>query len=260
MWLPVDLEVCDVHRKPCARRGATRLSAATIFRLSKDGLGDKAGSMIVSELAYDTTEPTIDSEIIKLKTSGANIFVDISTPKFAAQAIKKIYELGWTPVHILDNVASSIGSVIKPAGTEKTQGILSTSYLKDPTDPTWANDPPVRQWRAFMEKYLPDGDQSSSLTVVGYAVSETLLQVLKQCGDDLTRQNIMHQASNLQRFRSEMLLPDIEIDTSPTGIGSSPRSREQRPRSARISVLTRNERYASDWKSHVCSWQAYNAP
>jgi branched-chain amino acid transport system substrate-binding protein len=179
----------------------------------KDGLGDKAASMISLELTYDPTEPTVDSQIVRLKASGVDVFVNISTPKFAAQSIKKIYELGWSPVHILDNVSNSVASVIKPAGFEKAQGIVSTSYLKDPSDPTWTNDPAIRTWRAFMEKYLPDGDQTSTFAVTAYAVSETLVQVLRQCGDDLTRENVMRQAANLKHLQSGMLLPGIEINT-----------------------------------------------
>ncbi len=180
----------------------------------KDGLGDKAKTMIVSEQPYETSDPTVDSQIINLKASGADVFFNVTTPKFAAQAIKKAYEIGWKPVHLLNNVSNSVGSVLKPAGLEASNGILSTGYLKDPTDPTWDNDPAKKEWLAFMDKYLPDGDKTSSFTVYGYSVAQTLAQVLKQCGDDLTRENVMKQAANLKELQLPMALPGIKINTS----------------------------------------------
>jgi branched-chain amino acid transport system substrate-binding protein len=180
----------------------------------KDGLGAKAKTMIVSELPYETTDPTVDSQIINLKASGADVFFNVTTPKFAAQAIKKAHEIGWNPVHLLNNVSNSVGSVLKPAGLEASKGILSTQYLKDPTDPTWNNDAGKKEWAAFMDKYYPDGDKTSSFTVYGYTVAQTLVQVLKQCGDDLTRENIMKHAANLKGLELPMLLPGIKINTS----------------------------------------------
>jgi branched-chain amino acid transport system substrate-binding protein len=178
----------------------------------KDGLNGKL--KIVSELPYETSDPTVDSQIINLKASGADVFFNVTTPKFAAQAIKKAHEIGWNPVHLLNNVSNSVGSVLKPAGLEASKGILSTQYLKDPTDPTWDNDAGKKDWVAFMDKYYPDGDKASSFTVYGYSVAQTLAQVLKQCGDDLTRENVMKQAASLKSLEQPMLLPGIRINTS----------------------------------------------
>jgi branched-chain amino acid transport system substrate-binding protein len=179
----------------------------------KDGLGREI-SMIVAEERYDTSEPTVDSQIIKLKASGATILVNITTPKYAAQAIKKVSELQWKPIHILNNVSSSIGAVIRPAGFENSQGILTTAYAKDPTDLQWKDDPAMKEWVAFMDKYYPEGDRSSSFNAFGYQIARTLAQVLKQAGDNLTRENIMRQAAALKNFESGLLLPGIRINTS----------------------------------------------
>ncbi|HET7884670.1 MAG TPA: ABC transporter substrate-binding protein [Bradyrhizobium sp.] len=182
----------------------------------KDGLGDKAASMIVAEESYETSEPTIDSHIVKLKSTGADIFFDVTTPKFAAQAIKKAGEIEWKALHILNNVSASVGSVLKPAGFENAQGILSAAYIKDASDPQWDNDPGMKEFVEFLTKYYPDGNKLDQSTGVGYSVAQTLVQVLKQCGDNLTRENVMKQAASLKDFRSEMLLPGITINTSPT--------------------------------------------
>jgi ABC-type branched-subunit amino acid transport system substrate-binding protein len=182
----------------------------------KDGLGAKARSMIVAQESYETTEPSIDDHIVKLKASGADVFVDITTPKFAAQAIKKVAEIGWKPLHILNNVSASVGAVIKPAGFENAQDIISANYLKDASDPQWANDPGMKQFLEFMAKDFPEGNKLDGSTVVGYGVAQTLVQVLKQCGDNLTRANVMKQAANLKNFRTEVLLPGITVNTSPT--------------------------------------------
>jgi ABC-type branched-subunit amino acid transport system substrate-binding protein len=182
----------------------------------KDGLGAKGASMIVAEESYETTEPTIDNHIVKLKSSGADVFMDITTPKFAAQAIKKVAEIEWKPLHFLNNVSASVGSVIRPAGYPNAQDIVSANYLKDASDPQWNDDPGMKAFYAFMAKDFPEGDRLDGGTVVGYSVATTLVQVLKQCGDDLTRDNVMKQAANLKNFRVETLLPGIKIDTSPT--------------------------------------------
>jgi branched-chain amino acid transport system substrate-binding protein len=182
----------------------------------KDGLGARAASMIIVEESFETTEPTIDNHIVKLKSSGADVFVDIGTPKFAAQAIKKVAEIDWKPLHILNNVSASVGSVIKPAGYENAQGIISAAYLKDVSDPQWDNDPGMKQFLDFLAKDFPEGNKLDGSTVVGYGVSQTLVQVLKQCGDDLTRENVMKQAASLKDFRTEVLLPGIKINTSAT--------------------------------------------
>ncbi len=182
----------------------------------KDGLGAKAGSMIIAEESYETTEPTIDNHIVKLKSTGADVFFSVTTPKFAAQAIKKIAEIEWKPLHLLNNVSASVGSVIKPAGFDNAQDIVSAAYLKDTTDPQWANDAGMKEYLDFMTKDFPEGDKLDNGTVVGFSVAQTLVQVLKQCGDDLTRANIMKQAASLKGFRVGMLLPGITINTSPT--------------------------------------------
>ena len=182
----------------------------------KDGLGAKASSMIVAEESYETTEPTIDNHIVKLKSTGADIFFNVTTPKFAAQAIKKIAEIEWKPLHILNNVSFSVGSVIKPAGFENAQGIISAAYIKDPSDPQWDNDAGMKEFLNFLAKDFPEGNKLDASVIVGYGVAQTMVQVLKQCGDNLTRENIMKQAANLKDFRTEVLLPGIKINTSPT--------------------------------------------
>src|ERR1700694_1936969 len=181
----------------------------------KDGLGPKAASMIIAEESFETTEPTIDNHIVKLKSTGADVFVDIATPKFAAQAIKKIAEIDWKPMHFLNNVSASVGSVIKPAGYENAQGIISAAYLKDVSDPQWNNDPGMKEFYAFLEKDFPEGNKLDGSVVVGYGVSQTLVKVLQACGDNLTRENIMKQAASLKDFRTEVLLPGIKINTGP---------------------------------------------
>ena len=182
----------------------------------KDGLGAKAATMIVGEQGYETTEPLVDSEVVRLQSTGANVFFNVATPKFAAQAIKKASEIGWKPLHILNNVSASIGSVLKPAGFEHAQGIVSAAYLKDAADEQWKNDADMKAWNAFMDKYVPDGDKKDSSHIYAYSVTRTMVQVLKQCGDDLTRENIMKQAANLRNFEPGLLLPGIAVNTSPT--------------------------------------------
>jgi ABC-type branched-subunit amino acid transport system substrate-binding protein len=182
----------------------------------KDGLGAKAASMIIAEESFETSEPTIDNHIVKLKASGADVFVDIATPKFAAQAIKKVAEIEWKALHFLNNVSASVGSVIKPAGYENSQGIISAAYLKDASDPQWDNDPGMKKFYDFLAKDYPEGNKLDGSTVVAYGVAQTLVEVLTKCGDDLTRANVMKQAANLKDFRTEVLLPGIKINTSPT--------------------------------------------
>ena len=182
----------------------------------KDGLGAKASSMIVAEESFETTEPTVDNHVVKLKSTGADIFFNVTTPKFAAQAIKKVAEIDWKPLHILNNVSASVGSVIKPAGFENAQGIISAAYLKDVSDPQWDNDAGMKEFLNFLAKEFPEGNKLDASVIVGYAVAQTMVQVLKQCGDNLTRENIMKQAASLKDFRTEVLLPGIRINTSPT--------------------------------------------
>ena len=181
----------------------------------KDGLGAKAASMIVSELPYEVADPTVDSQIVTLKSKGADVFFNVTTPKFAAQAIRKSAEIGWKPVHLLNNVSNSVGSVLKPAGLEASKDILSTGYIKDWTDPTWKNDAAMKEWEAFMTKYFPDGDKTSTFTVYGYAVAQSLVQVLKQAGNELTRENVMKQAANLKAVDIGVLLPGIKLNSGP---------------------------------------------
>ncbi|WPO41079.1 ABC transporter substrate-binding protein [Tardiphaga sp. 42S5] len=182
----------------------------------KDGLGAKAASMIVVEESYETSEPTIDNHIVKLKSLNADVFVNITTPKFAAQAIKKAAEIGWKPMHFLNNVSNSIGSVMKPAGFENSQDIISAAYLKDVADTQWNNDPGMKEFLAFLDKDFPEGNKLDGLIVTGYGVAQTLVEVLKKCGDNLTRENVMKQAASLKDFRTEVLLPGIKINTSST--------------------------------------------
>ncbi len=181
----------------------------------KDGLGDKT-SLIVAELPYEVADPTVDSQIISLKASGANVFFNITTPKFAAQAIKKAHEIGWKPTQFLNNVSASVGSVLKPAGLEASVDIITAGYQMDPTDPQFQDHPEMVEWRAFMDKYHPTGDKTSSFTGYGYAVGHTLVKVLEQAGDDLSRENIMKEAANLRNVRIPLLLPGINVSTSPT--------------------------------------------
>ncbi|HEY1246157.1 MAG TPA: ABC transporter substrate-binding protein [Hyphomicrobiaceae bacterium] len=185
------------------------------FNGFKRGLGKNADK-IVQVATYEVADPTIDSQIIQLKNSGANAFFNITTPKFAAQAIKKANEIGWKPAHYLNNVSTSVGSVMKPAGFDASQGIITAAYLKDPTDPQFQNDPDMVAWRAFMDKYYPTGDKTSSFPPYAYAVTSTLVEVLKRAGDNLTRENIMKQAAGLKALEVPILLPGIKVNTSPT--------------------------------------------
>ncbi|MCK1682011.1 ABC transporter substrate-binding protein [Bradyrhizobium sp. 147] len=182
----------------------------------KDGLGAKAASMIVIEDSYEVSEPTIDSHIVRLKASGADVFMNITTPKFAAQAIKKNAELGWKPLHFLNNVSGSIGSVIKPAGFENAQDIISSQYFKDPTDAQWKNDPAMIAWNEFLDKYYPEANRADASVMYAYIVSQGLVHVLKACGDNLTRENVMKQAASIKDYEPGGLLPGIKVNTSPT--------------------------------------------
>ncbi|WP_213287015.1 ABC transporter substrate-binding protein [Bradyrhizobium sp. sGM-13] len=182
----------------------------------KDGLGAKAASMIVLEESYEVSEPTIDSHIVKLKASGADVFINITTPKFAAQAIKKNAEIGWKPLHFLNNVSASIGAVIKPAGMENAQDIISSQYLKDPTDAQWKNDAGLKAWNEFLDKYYPEANRADANVMFGYTVAQGLVHVLKACGDNLTRENVMKQAASIKDLELGGLLPGIKVNTSAT--------------------------------------------
>ena len=181
----------------------------------KSGLGDKAATMIVAEASYEVSDPTIDSQILKLKAAGTDLFFSASTPKFAAQAIKKNAELGWKPVHILDINATSVGAVMQPAGLEASKGVISVNYGKDPSDPTWKDDPGMKRYFDFMAKYYPDGDKNSSFNTYGYGTAQLMVHVLKQCGDDLTRENVLKQATNLKNVQLDLSLPGIVGNTTP---------------------------------------------
>jgi ABC-type branched-subunit amino acid transport system substrate-binding protein len=181
----------------------------------KSGLGARASQMIVAQAAYEVSDPTVDSQILKLRDAGATLLFSASTPKQAAQAIRKTFEIGWKPVHILDINATSVGAVMQPAGLEASKGIISTNYGKDPLDPQWKDDPGMKKYFAFMAKYYPEGDKDSNFNSYGYSTAQLLVQVLKQCGDDLTRANVMKQATNLKDVSLDLLVPGIRINTTP---------------------------------------------
>jgi len=181
----------------------------------REGLGDKAGSMIVAEISYEVSDPTVDSQIVTLKASGADTFFNETTPKFAAQAIRKVHDVGWNPLQILVSISASVGAVLTPAGLDKSTGLITGVYFKDAVDPQWSNDPAMKEWLAFMKKYYPEGSIIDSLNIYGYMTAQTLVQVLKQCGDDLTRENVMRQAANLKDLQLALLLPGIKLSTSP---------------------------------------------
>ena len=182
----------------------------------KDGLGDKAASMIVAEESYEVSEPTIDSHIVKLKSSGADVYFSMTTPKFSAQSIKKVAEIGWKPMYFQSNVGASVGSVLQPAGFENAQGILSAAYAKDGADAQWDNDEGMKKFYAFLAKYAPEANKADGSVVFGYGQAQTMVQVLKQAGDDLTRENVMKQAASLKDFTPDTLLPGVKINTSAT--------------------------------------------
>jgi branched-chain amino acid transport system substrate-binding protein len=182
----------------------------------KEILGDKAKTMVVQETSYETSDPTLDSQVVCLQGSGADTLLVAATPKFAAQAIRKVYDIGWKPTFLLTDVSSSVGAVITPAGPEKAVGIISANYGKDPGDPTWKDDAGLKQWRDFMAKYYPEGDVTDNNNIYGYGAAATMVQVLKQCGNDLSRENVMKQAASLNDFDLPTLLPGIKVSTSPT--------------------------------------------
>lgn len=182
----------------------------------KDALGNKAGTMIVAEASYDLTDPSIDSQIVTLKGSGADTLADFSTPKFGAQAIRKSYDIGWKPLHLIAFLAASVSAVLKPAGLEKSVGLVSTAVAKDPSDPQWRDDAAVKAYRAWAKQWYPGGDAEDWSNVIGYNAAQLMVEVLKQCGDDLTRENLLRQATNIKDVQLPMMLPGIKINTSPT--------------------------------------------
>jgi branched-chain amino acid transport system substrate-binding protein len=181
----------------------------------KDGLGEAGKKVIAMEQSYEVTDPTIDSQIVNLKNSGANVFFNITIPKFAVQAIKKAHDIGWKPLHLLNNVSSSVDVVLKPAGLAASKDLITCLYLKDPTDPQWANDAGYKEWLAFMQKYYPDGNTKDGFNVYGYTVAQTLVHVLKQAGNDLSRENVMKQSANIKDLALPMFLPGIKLNTGP---------------------------------------------
>jgi ABC-type branched-subunit amino acid transport system substrate-binding protein len=185
-----------------------------LFTGLQEGLGDWA-RMIVSDITFDISDTSINSQIDVLKSSGAEILVFDGAPAVAAMALRRMAELDWHPVFILDNASASIANALRPAGLENSIGVISTAFLKDASDPAWKDDPAMNAWSAFMDKYYPDGDKADGNTVFGYAAAETLVQVLKQCGSDLSRENIMRQAESLKNYRSSLALPGITINTGP---------------------------------------------
>jgi branched-chain amino acid transport system substrate-binding protein len=180
------------------------------------GLGKENEKLVTARVSYEVTDPTVDSQIIQIKNSGANVLFNDAGPKAAAQAIRKVADLGWKPAHYLANVAASVAAVLKPAGFENSKGIITAAYLKDATDPQWANDADFKEWQAWMKKYLPDANPADSGNTYAYAVSATMRHVLTQCGDTLTRENLMKQAASMKGLEVPLLLPGIKINTSPT--------------------------------------------
>jgi len=183
---------------------------------ARDALGADWDKIVVKSVSYETTDATVDSQIAELQSAGANVLLVGAIPKFAAQAIRKVYDLQWKPMFFMTNVAISVGTVMQPAGPEKSIGMLSTAYIKDPTDPAWNDDPPMKTWRAFMAKYNPNGDVTDSATVFAYGITMTMVQVLKQCNGDFSRANVLKQAESLHDIENPTLLPGIKISTSPT--------------------------------------------
>jgi branched-chain amino acid transport system substrate-binding protein len=182
----------------------------------EDGLGETAKKLIAMKQSYEVTDPTIDSQIVNLKNSGANVFFNITIPKFAVQAIKKSSDIGWKPLHFLNNVSSSLGTVLKPAGLDASKGLITALYMKEITDPQWKNDKGFQDWVTWMKKYYPEGALDDQSNAYGYNAAILMAQVLKQCGNDLSRENIMRQAANIKNFELPLLLPGIKINTSPT--------------------------------------------
>jgi ABC-type branched-subunit amino acid transport system substrate-binding protein len=179
----------------------------------KHVLAGANAKMIVAEATYEVADPTVDSQILTLKASGADVFINIATPKFAAQAVRKVFDSGWKPLHLLNNVGASVGSVLTPAGLDKSVGLVTVQYYKDANDPQWKDDPAMLEWRAFMGRYYRDGNVNDASNVYGYLAAQTMVQVLKQCGDDLTRENLMRQAASLKGAKFSMLLPGITMST-----------------------------------------------
>ena len=182
----------------------------------EDGLGAAGAKLVVSKVSYEVTDPTVDSQILTLQGSGADTFINITTPKFGAQAVRKAWDSGWKPLHIINNVSASVGSVLTPAGLDKSVGLLTLQYYKDPNDPQWKDDPNMLEWRAFMGRYYRDGDPKDASNLYAYITAQTLVHVLKACGNDLTRENVMRQATTIKSLKLPLLLPGMTLNTSPS--------------------------------------------
>ncbi|MEX0960340.1 MAG: ABC transporter substrate-binding protein [Burkholderiales bacterium] len=181
----------------------------------KEALGDRAASLIVAEASYEVTDATVDSQIVTLQASGANVLFNVTTPKFAAQSIRRVHDMGWKPLHVINNVSSSVGSVLKPAGLEKSVGLITALYFKDPLDPQWQNDPAMQEYTAWFNQYYPEGDISDGFNVAGYLIAQGVVHVLEACGEDLTRANVMEQMASIDNLQMPMMLPGIVWDTGP---------------------------------------------
>jgi len=209
--------------KPNARIGVLHQAddyGKDLMKGLRDALGDKADTMIVAVATYEVTDPSIDSQVISLQASGADTFFDLVTPKFAALAIRKSFDSGWKPLHFLPYPANSVGAVLTPAGLSKSAGIVSTAFVKDPTDTRWDGDAGLLEWRQWMKQYNPNANPADAFNVWGYSTAQTLVHVLKQCGDDLTRENLMKQAASIRNLELPLLLPGIRINTSATEYGA----------------------------------------
>jgi ABC-type branched-subunit amino acid transport system substrate-binding protein len=182
----------------------------------KEALGDRAGKMIVAEASHEVTDTSVDSQVVSLQASGADTLLIFTSPKFAAMAIRKAYDIGWKPLKLVTLASANVAAVLQPAGLEKSAGVISAVFLKDPTDSQWKNDAATKEWLAWMRRYYPDGNIADYFNVVGYTQAQALVEILKRCGDDLTRENVMKQAANLKNVELPMLLPGIKITTSPT--------------------------------------------
>ncbi len=182
----------------------------------EDGLGAAGAKLVVAKVSYEVTDPTVDSQILTLQASGADTFINITTPKFGAQAVRKAWDSGWKPLHIINNVSASVGSVLTPAGLDKSVGLLTLQYYKDPNDPQWKDDPNMLEWRAFMGRYYRDGDPKDASNLYAYLTAQTMVHVLKACGNDLTRENVMKQAASIKALKLPLMLPGMTLNTSPT--------------------------------------------
>ena len=182
----------------------------------EDGLGAAGVKMVVAKASYEVTDPTVDSQILTLQGSGADTFINITTPKFGAQAVRKAWDSGWKPLHIINNVSASVGSVLTPAGLDKSVGLLTLQYYKDPNDPQWKDDRNMLEWRAFMGRYYRDGDPKDASNLYAYITAQTMIHVLKACGNDLTRENVMRQATSIKALKLPLMLPGMSLNTSPT--------------------------------------------